>query len=512
MQQRNSTGRPRRIPGERAESTGTGRGSGKAGPATKPLTLPGAAQARSNYAANRVLRKLIQGDAPPTAPMSLVERLAGSPYANPTIRVDAVEDSARKTLDFALELAESLFRYGAGALEVETSVIAVTASLGLRNVDVDINNQSVTINYAGPYITPITVLRVVRSWSDNYAALADLHRLVSDIIVGDLDRDTAGARMQEITSRHKPFPRWAVRLASAGFTTTIVLFLGGGLVACLLSFVSTVLVTVVQQRLGAWRIPEFFTVAAASAIIAGLAQVAGVAHIPVAQGLVIAGGLILLLPTMRLVSATQDAVNGFPVSAAGRYLSAMLVFAAVAAGIAISLVVGVNMGVPRMDVDVTSAINSPPWPVMVILSAVSAVLIAIVLQTRPDLLLPTAGVTAAAYLVMVVAGWTGFGQRLAPAVASVFIGMAARVVALRMNAPSAVIAIPSIMFMFPGMSIFQAVYGISIEGADLGIGATTLFYAMTVILALAAGVVLGDNLARPFAKGPGERRRRNRRR
>lgn len=483
----------------------------KPGPATRPITLPGAAQSRSNYAAKRVLRRLIQGDAPPTAPMSLVERLAGSPYANPTIRVDAVEDSARKTLDFALELAESLFRYGAGALEVETSVIAVTASFGLRNVDVDINNQSVTINYAGPYITPITVLRVVRSWSDNYAALADLHRLVSDIIVGDLDRETAAIRMDQITSRHKPFPRWAVRLAAGGFTTMLVLTMGGGLVAALLSFVTTALVTVVEQRLGSWRIPEFFSRAAASALIAGLAQVAWVSHVPVTQGVVIAGGLVLLLPTMRLVSATQDAVNGFPVSAAGRYLSAMLVFAAIAAGIAVSLVVGVNLGVPRLDINVMIA-STFPWPVILVLSVLSAVFIAITLQTRPDLLVPTAAVTGVAYVVMMVAGWTGLGARLAPAAASVFIGMAARVVALRMHAPSSVIAIPSIMFMFPGMSIFQAVYGIAIEGSNLAAGATALFNALTVILALAAGVVLGDNLARPLAKGPGERRRRNRRR
>jgi hypothetical protein len=114
-------------------------------PKTEPLT---AAQLRQNAAARKMLRRLVQGENPPTAPLSIVDRLAGSPYANPTIQVGGVDTSARKTLDFALHLAETMFRYGAGALEVETSIIAVTAALGLKNIEVDITNQSVGINYA----------------------------------------------------------------------------------------------------------------------------------------------------------------------------------------------------------------------------------------------------------------------------------------------------------------------------------------------------------------------------
>lgn len=114
-------------------------------PKTQPLKP---SQVRQNVNAKRMLRRLVQGENPPTAPMSIVDRLAGSPYANPIIHVGGVDASARKTIDFALHMAESMFRYGAGALEVETSIIAVTAALGLKNIEVDITNQSVQINYA----------------------------------------------------------------------------------------------------------------------------------------------------------------------------------------------------------------------------------------------------------------------------------------------------------------------------------------------------------------------------
>lgn len=83
-------------------------------PKTQPLRP---SQVRQNVNAKRMLMRLVQGDSPPTAPMNIVDRLAGSPYANPpTIQVVGVDASARKTIDFALHLAEVMFRYGAGAL------------------------------------------------------------------------------------------------------------------------------------------------------------------------------------------------------------------------------------------------------------------------------------------------------------------------------------------------------------------------------------------------------------
>ena len=147
-------------------------------PRTEPMS---ATQVRQNAAAKRMLRRLVQGENPPTAPMSIVDRLAGSPYANPMIQVGGVDAAARKTIDFALKLAESMFRYGAGALEVETSIIAITAALGLKNIEVDITNQSVAINYAPKDQTPISLLRVVRSWTNNYAGLSQVHQLVTDL-------------------------------------------------------------------------------------------------------------------------------------------------------------------------------------------------------------------------------------------------------------------------------------------------------------------------------------------
>ncbi len=477
---------------------------------TRPLQTVSAP--RSNYPARQMLRKLVQGESPPTAPMSLVDRLAGSPYANPTIQVGGVDANARKTLDFALNLAESMFRYGAGALEVETSIIAVTASLGLRNVEVDITNQSVVINYAPRDRTPITVMRVVRSWTNNYAGLSLVHQLVTEIIDGDMGRGEAANRLSEITTRPKPYAKWMVTAAVGIFGAVIVAIIGGGMTASAVAFGSTILVSLMTRQLGKWRVPEFFTTAAGSAIVTFIALVCWWANMPISPGLVIAGGILLLLPSGRLVSAVQDAINGYPVTAAGRLLSAFLTFGAVVAGISVGLVAGVLLGLPRLDVTTDSSPVYNFW-LVTLLVLVAGSMIALIEQSKVSLLLPTGLVAVLGYFVFTLAMTVGIGSRLAPAIAAVVIGFAARIVALRLQSPQLVVAVPAVLYLLPGLLIFRAMYVFTIESTGSLNGPLGIFNALTVILAIAGGVVLGDNLANPITRGLGaNERRRGRRR
>ncbi|MGO2081828.1 threonine/serine exporter family protein, partial [Glutamicibacter arilaitensis] len=152
---------------------------------------------RANPVARRLLAKMWISDAPPTEALNIVERLQGTPYANPKINVDQ-DASNRRTMEFALDLGETLIRYGAGALEVETSVIAVTAALGLSHLDVDITNQSLHLNYSPPDGESYSVLRVVRSYTSNYAGMVLVHELVSDIIAGGVSRTASAARLKQI--------------------------------------------------------------------------------------------------------------------------------------------------------------------------------------------------------------------------------------------------------------------------------------------------------------------------
>ena len=211
-------------------------------------------------------------------------------------------------------------------------------------------------------------------------------------------------------------------------------------------------------------------------------------------------------------SATQDAINGFPVTAAGRFLSAVLVFAALVAGIAVALVAGSALGIPPLEV-LESSGSQYSWPVVAVLTFVAVAMICIAEQTDVKLVIPTSLVAVAGYLLLIGATSAGVGYRLAPALAAVLIGALSRVVALRLGAPQLVVAVPAVLFLYPGLTIFRSMYMLTLDADMVNDGALGLFNALTVVLAIAAGVVLGDNLARPFTrKLSSDERQRNRRR
>ncbi|MDR6417298.1 uncharacterized membrane protein YjjP (DUF1212 family) [Pseudarthrobacter sulfonivorans] len=478
-------------------------------PKTEPLSP---SQLGHDAAAKRMLRRLVQGENPPTAPMSIVDRLAGSPYANPMIQVGGVDTSARKTLDFALHLAETMFRYGAGALEVETSIIAVTAALGLKNIEVDITNQSVAINYAPKDQPPIALLRVVRSWTNNYAGLAKVHRLVTDIVAGGVGRDEAIRRLDEAITSPKPFPRWMVTMAFGVFAAVFVGVLGGGPVSSAIAFVANLGVSLLARQLGRWRVPDFFTTAACAFAVTLTALLLWRFGLTNAPAIVVVGGILLLLPTGRLVSSVQDAINGFPVTAAGRFLSTLLTFGAIVAGIAVAFVVGSMTGMQAIDVTQTFPPAYDLW-VLVIFTAIAVIAIGITEQTSWELLLPTAAVGVAGYFVLLGAGALGLGDRFSPALAAVVIGLLARVVALKMGAPQLVVAVPAALILLPGLTIFRSMYVLTIEESEILLGAGGMLNAGAIVLATAAGIVLGDTLARPLTRSlaSNERRRARRR-
>lgn len=474
--------------------------------------IPVVAPAKPNKAARSVLRKLVQGEAPPTAPMNIVDRLAGSPYANFTIQVGKAEESARKTIDFALRLAETMFRYGAGALEVETSIIAVTAALGLRNIEVDITNQSVIINYAPRDAVPITLLRVVRSWTNNYAGLVEVHELVTDVVSGGVSRDEAYRRLDVIVKKPKPFPRWVVSVAEAVFAAAVVGVIGGTGFGMVVSFITILLAGQVARVLGKWRVPDFFITAISSFIVTVVAVLCFMFNVPLSPSIVVAGGILLMLPSGRLVSAVQDAINGFPVTASGRFLSAFLTFGAIVAGISVALVTSALLGMDRLNVAEPIS-GTLPLVLVLVLIAVATVAICIAEQTSRRLVVPTTAVALVGYLVYHVGMQFGLGGRFAPAVAAIVIGILARIVALRLGAPQLVVAVPSVIFLLVGLSIFRAMFVMTLTPEDSVTGAVGIFNALVVILAVAAGVVLGDNIARPFTRSNGQKdRRRNRRR
>ncbi|WP_298592313.1 threonine/serine exporter ThrE family protein, partial [uncultured Rothia sp.] len=321
----------------------------------------------------------------PAAPRG-AQRIAQRQFV-PTIRSEEHErreafrrekEYARDTLNFTLRLAEAMFHYGADAMDVDSAIIAVSSAYGLDSVEVDITNQSVTINYTSDpdiYMESRiskrnanaeerfthTLVRVVRSSTENYEALSEVYGLIYKITRGGMTLEMADLELNQITHRPKPFPPlvvWAANLACAG---TLTAALGASFATALSAVIIFIPVYLLIQWLSSIGIPAFFRMAASAGLMTFLAiWLGGEGSIlsvlqrqgePISAPLVVAAGMIMFLPTPRLVGAVQDAINGFPVTAAGRFVSTGMSFLGLVVGIA-TAVSAINIfNGPTLDIE-----------------------------------------------------------------------------------------------------------------------------------------------------------------
>lgn len=446
----------------------------------------------------------------PTQAIRLADRLHDSPYQLTGARYKAVAEAkdAHNTMLLALKLGETMFRFGAGALEVETSIIVVTQAYGVFDAEVDITNQAISLNFAPPGEPPATYQRVVRTWESDFAGLADLHGLVTEVAAGEVDRDDAHARLAAIRHRKKTFPNWVAFLANGVWASAFVVFIGGSWLSGLLTLGASALSMATVYVMGRWRAPDVFATMAGGFMAVALAY--GLYWLDIFRdpALMIAASLILLVPSLRIVSAVQDGINGFPVTSAGRIVSSMLVYVGLVGGIALGIVAVSMLGAPEIDITAMNTI-SYGHGVLVLVVAVAAMGMSIASQTRLRLIIPTGVVSSVGYLFYAGAIDIGLGPSIAPAGAAVAVGFFARIVALSLRAPQLVVAVPAVLFLLPGLMIFRAMYEIGSNVEMMSGGVLELLQATVIILATATGLVLGDALARPLTTGlkSNERRR-----
>ncbi|WP_248115344.1 MULTISPECIES: threonine/serine exporter family protein [unclassified Micrococcus] len=445
-------------------------------------------------------------EALPTQTLAMVERLQSSPYGRrmrSTLQqrrdVEHHSVEARTTLDFALKLGETMFSFGATSLDVETSIIVVTQAYGIQETEVDLTNQAISLNYAPDSSrgeVPYTLQRVVRSSSTHFDGLVAVHRLVEQISEGKVERSEAQRRLVEIRHRPKPFPPFFEVLFAGVFAGCFVPFIGGSWEGALLGMVSTWLVFWLKVQADRARFPEIFSAMFAAFLATVIALVAFALRVPVNPAVVTAGGIMMLLPTVRFVTATQDAINGFPVTAAGRFISALLVYAGIMGGIMLAVGVAEMVGLPPLDLAETSQ-ESHPFLLLLALVAVASMSDAVVEQNRSRAILASGAVSAVGYLVFTAVTAAGTSGRLAPAIAAAAIGFTARIVAERIGAPALVVALPSVLFLLPGLTIFRSLYGFTVESKSEMLGIVGIVDAIVIVAAIAAGVALGNTVAKP---------------
>ncbi|GAB3203029.1 threonine/serine exporter family protein [Geodermatophilus arenarius] len=434
--------------------------------------------------------RAIAGTSPPTAPIGLRAQAS---------RMDDL--TAHAALGLALRIGASMLAVGASAADATATVLRVAAAYGLTSCQIDITFTSITVSYDRENAVPLTAMRIVQTSRLDYTRLQGITDLARAVGAGDLDVEEAHRRLDRVVSAPATYRRSVTALGWAGVAGCFGLVLGGGWREALLAALTTALVEQVMRALNRRSLPLFFQQVAGAALATGVAVLLLTWDVDVQTSLVVAAGIVVLLAGLSLVSAAQDAISGFPVTAGARAFEVVTLTAGIVVGIAGVLDLAQRAQLPLTVIDTSPA--PVPFAVALAASAGIAGFWALATHARPRAVGLAAVAGALAWATFWAAGELGAGPALAAGVAAVVLGSCGEALTERLRVPPQLVAVCGIVPLLPGLAVYHGLFTIVVEARiDDGLGA--LVGAGAVGLALAAGVTLGEYLGRPLS---GERDR-----
>jgi uncharacterized membrane protein YjjP (DUF1212 family) len=404
----------------------------------------------------------------------------------------------RPALDFLLRLGELLLRSGAGSVDVEASLLASAAAIGLREVEASVTYTQVLVSVAGHDAdAPVSDLRIVRARAVDHNRLVELHQMVLALTEGELTPAAAYRRLNAIEAAPKRYPRWSVTIAWGVLAGAIAVQLGGGPLLSMVTFCTTVLIDRFGRRLAHRHVPDFYLNFAGAAIVTSVAALLTAVELPVMPPLVVAGGVVVFLPGLALLAAVQDALTGFMVTAAARTMEVLVMAAGILGGLAVALIVARQVGVD-MPMQMPPAFTLAGLPARFVSAGAVAAAMAVAFYVPLRLLPPIFLLGGSGY-----AAYLGVDHMLSSpsttrAVVAVGIGVCGYAIASRRRLPALAVVLPAIIPMLPGLTIYTAMLQLTQGNSFLGI--SELLIAGTDSLALAAGVIFGEFLGQPLRR------------
>jgi uncharacterized membrane protein YjjP (DUF1212 family) len=420
-------------------------------------------------------------------------------YHRSSGKESVLEVESSLTYDTILRLGLLLQSRGAATVDVESAVHGLAVALGLRDVEVDVIYNSITLSSTVDN-RPAAAVRVVRIASPDYSRLTDAHRLVSDIIDGRVDLRDARARLLAIEASPRRHSKKVNAVAAGGLAAAVALSLGSGWVAAFIVLITSTVIQLLGRWLYRTGLPPLFTYAT-SGLIAALVGAATIElPLSVRPSLLIAAGIVAMLPGSLLVAAVSDSLNGYPLTAGARFMEVAVVIG----GIVVGVVAGLGMADRLLGIEFGLIPGGETSSLSLLLRALSAAAAAaaaaIMVYSRPFTSLWVSGIACIGFLVSF--SLRPLGSDIAETfLASIVIGLLGSVVARRLNTLPLVVVVPAIVPLLPGIAIYSAALLLAQGQAQEGIIA--MLSAVTHAAALASGVLVGEFVDRVVR---GERR------
>lgn len=421
-------------------------------------------------------------------------------------KIDSNLTDNMRALRLVATMADQLLSRGMAAGDVVHLVLGVTTTYCSRRVHIDILHTILTVSQdRGIDREPLTMVRTIASRGADYETIQQLEKLANSIKDGKTSLDEAEVKLDAILAKPRLYPRWVTYMSAGGISAGVVMLYSHNPVVWLIAFFMGMLVNMALFRMAKIGLPSFYGQVIAGIIVAVIAALASAAAysdaIPfltsVNPTLIIIGGIVLLLAGMMIVSAFQDAIDEYYVTATARLLKVIMMTGGIVLGTTIGLYIATRLGVNLAATPdrLTLADINIQYIGAVVLSASFA----LGNQTRILGVLCAGAVGLVSLYIVLVLTTLGVGIIPSSGIAAAYVGFAATVLLRLFHIPTIAIINAGIIPLVPGLSLYTGLTYIAQAApntTDFDTGVMFLMRALLIAVIVAAGATFGNLLGR----------------
>jgi uncharacterized membrane protein YjjP (DUF1212 family) len=392
--------------------------------------------------------------------------------------------SYAERVDFMVELAQRLHRYGTTADRLEGAITAVASRLGLA-CEPWSNPTGLILTFSDPVRATgmrdtTRVLRLSPGEHDLHR-LAETDRIAEQVLAGALDLPGALEQMRALDAPPTRAMQ-ALEVVAFGLAAASV----AGLLR--LPWLDIGVAGTTGLLIGALAVASQTV---AGMLAAGIAVLVASLVAPLNQNTVIIASLIVLLPGLTLTNAMNELTGQQLVSGTARLAGGLTTVMKLAVGTLVAIQVAALLG---LEPQVRGSRPQPDWIEWIALALASLAFAVLFRASRRDYL----RVMLAAASGYLIARWVG---EVAGSPAGVFLAALAMTAAGNAYArwwhrPGAIIRVPGIIMLVPGSTSLRGFLSL-IQQQDVGAGQAALVAVLTALAALIAGVLFGNLLLPP---------------
>ncbi len=412
-----------------------------------------------------------------------------------------------RALRLATTLADQLLSRGMAASDVVHLALGVTTTYCSRKVHIDISHTILTVSQdRGVDREPLTIVRTISSRGADYESVRLLENLGHEIRAGGLQLDAAERRLDEILARPRLYPKWVTHASTGGVSLGVVMLYSTNPIVWAIAFIMGYSVNMTLYRMARRGLPSFYSQVLAGLIItviaAAAALVADIHAIPILNDvnptLIVIGGIVLLVAGMMIVSALQDAIDEYYVTAAARLLKVIMMTSGIVLGTTIGLYIATRLGVTLATTPDRLTLAEINY--RYVGAAILAGSFALGNQLRIGGVIVVSLVGFLSLYTVLVMTSLNFGVIPASGIAAVFVGLSATLVLRLLRIPTLATISAGIIPLVPGLTLYSGLTYLAqsepnTDAFDTGI--VLILRAILIAVVVAAGATLGNLIGRP---------------